>query len=233
MKAKFKIFVLILMMASIKTGLFATAQKPDILILNDDEKKLYANPLQSLFFKNPELKQKFDDIGKKYVLMVSTACWRGYVAKFKIIDSSLYIVDTTIEISENPDETKNFKPKTISIFSELFETDKPVLCDSYSGMLIVPQGKMVSYVHGGYLSEYEKYILIKITDGKKINQGEYSLQDYKEKKDKAFESFCKSDKYQDSWNKIKDSFIADISEESKKEIMKTSEGFYLYDFFEF
>ena len=100
-------------------------------------------------------------------------------------------------------------------------------------MLIGPQGKMTKYVHGGYLSEYEKYTLIKITDGKVQNKGEYLLQEYKDKKDKAFEAFCKSDKYEECWNSIKDSFDKSISEESKRAILKDSEDFYLYEFFEF
>ncbi len=116
---------------------------------------------------------------------------------------------------------------------DLFGSCKPFLCDFYSGMLIVPQGKMVKYVHGDYLSEYEKYILIKITDGKVINKGEYSLQEYKDKKDKAFEFFYKSNKYDDCWNRMKSCFVESISEESKKAILKSEDSFYLYDFFEF
>ena len=113
--------------------------------------------------------------------MISTACWRGYIAKFKIIDSSLYLVDITIEILDaKKAKTELFPTKDISVFLELFESDKPLLCDFYSGMLIIPQGEMVKYVHGGYLSEYEKYILIKISDGKVINKGEYLLQNYKD-----------------------------------------------------
>lgn len=226
MKVKLRIIFLILLIISINTQLFATAQQSDKLILNNKTERLFANPLESIFFKNPELKEKYNTIISKYDVLISTACWRGYIATFEIIDSELYIVDLTIEIAVEQ------TAKKISIFSELFETEKPVLCD-YSGMLIVPQGEMVKYIHGGYLSEFEKYIFIKITDGKVINKGEYSLQEYKEKRDKAFEAFYRSDKYEVCWNEIKNSFVESISDESKKAIMKESEDFYLYDFFEF
>ena len=233
MKVKLRIIFLILLMISINTQLFATAQQSDKLILNNKTERLFANPLESIFFKNPELKEKYNTIISKYDVLISTACWRGYIATFKIINSSLYVVDITVEIEVKPsDKKKLFQSKDISIFSELFETEKPVLCD-YSGMLIVPQGEMVKYIHGGYLSEFEKYIFIKITDGKVINKGEYSLQEYKEKRDKAFEAFYRSDKYEVCWNEIKNSFVESISDESKKEIMKQTEDFYLYDFFEF
>ena len=220
-------------MISTKTQLFATSQFPDRLILNNDNKPLCTNPLYS-FFNNPENNEKYNAILSKYDVVTSTACWRGYIATFEIIDSALYIVDLTIEIAaESTDKQKIFQTTDISIFQELFESDEPFLCNFYSGILIVPQGKMIKYVHGGYLSEYERYILIKITDGKVKNKGEYSLQEYKDKKDKAFEVFYKSDKYEDCWNRIKKSFADSISEKSKKIIMKESEDFYLYDFFEF
>lgn len=233
MKIKLRTVFLILLIMSISTQLFATAQFSDILILNNEKEKLFANPLESVFFKNPKLKEKYNAIISKYDVLTSTACWRGYVATFEIIGSALYIADITVKIAVTPtDKTKNFQSKDISIFSELFESEKPVLCD-YSGMLTVPQGKMVKYVHGGYLSEYEKYILIKITAGKVINKGEYLLQEYKDKRDKAFEAFCKSGKYEDCWNAIKNGFAESISEETKRAIMKETEDFYLYDFFEF
>mgnify|MGYP003571379805 CR=1 FL=1 len=233
MKAKLRTVFLILLIISVKAQLFATAQFPDRLILNNEEKPLCANPLNA-FFKKTENSEKYNALLSKYDVVTCTACWRGYIATFEIIDSALYVADLTIKIVVEPtDKQKSFQTKDISIFQELFGSDKPFLCDFYSGMLIVPQGKMVKYVHGGYLSEYEKYILIKITDGKVINKGEYSLQEYKDKKDKAFELFYKSNKYNDCWNGMKSCFVESISEESKKAIMKDAEDVYLYDFFEF
>lgn len=221
--------VLILMIVSTNSELFATAQAPDILIMDNDNKRLCTNPLESLFSKNPSLKEKFDDIFSRRNGIVSTACWRGYIAKFKVVDSSLYIVDITIKTSDS--ETNRIK--TISIFSELLEADRPVSCDFYSGMLVIPQGDMVKYVHGDYLSEYEKYILMKITGGKIEAKGEYSLQDYREKKDKAFEAFYRSRKYAECWDKIKRGFAENIGEESRKSIMKEIDSFYMYDFYDF
>ena len=86
-------------MISINTQLFATAQESDKLILNNKTERLFANPLESIFFKNPELKEKYNTIISKYDVLISTGCWRGYIATFEIIDSELYIVDLTIEIA--------------------------------------------------------------------------------------------------------------------------------------
>ena len=167
MKTKIRAILFILLIILIHAKLCATAQVSDVIILGTENNRLLTNPLESLFFKKPELKEKYKNIRSKYDALIATNCWRGYIAKFKIVGSALYVVDVTIEISVPPaDNSSHFQTKNISIFSELFETENAVFCDFYSGMLIVPQGAMVKYVHGGYLSEYEKYILIKITDGK-------------------------------------------------------------------
>ncbi len=234
MKNKIRFLLIIFFVFLANAGLFATAQQGDVTVINDESYSLFSNPLESLFNKNPEIKEKFDYICSKHSIMISSACWRGYIAKFEIIDSSLYIIDITIEISEESKiSSKNFKIKRISVFRELFETAKPVLCSFYSDMLIIPQGDIVKYVHGGYSSEFEKYILLKITDGKVINKEEFSLQEFKEKIEKAFESFYKSEKYKECWNLIKTEWKESIDDQSRKNIMKLNEDFYLYDFFEF
>lgn len=234
MKNKLRFLLIVFLMCLINVDLFATAQRGDEIVIGGKSYDLFTNPLESLFFKKSELKEKFDKIYSDHNAMVSSNCWRGYVAKFKIIDDALYIVDITIDVpSKIFFSINNFKVEKKSIYKELFETDKPMLCDFFSDMLIIPQGDIVEYVHGEYLSEYEKYILIKITDGKVIKKGKYSLEEYKRKKEKAFESFYKSEKYEICWNEIKDKFVSSVDDESKKEIMKSTEVFYLYGFFEF
>ena len=73
--------------------------------------------------------------------------------------------------------------------------------------------------------------LIKVNNGKIIEQRKYNLENYKNKKQQAFEKFYGSAKYNESWNSIKNNFEDNIEENSKKEIMKDCE--YLYDFYEF
>lgn len=235
MKIKFRFLLISIVMILVSVDLFATAQRGDKIVIDDKVYVLFSNPLESLFLKNPELKEKFTKVYSDHNALVSTNCWRGYVAKFVIIDDSLYVIDMTIDVpSKKKLSTNDFKIERKSIYKELFETDKPLLCDFFSDILIIPQGNIVEYVHGGYLSEYEKYILIKINDGKVIKNVECSLEEFKLKKEKAFESFCESEKYESCWNEIKDKFTQLVDDDqSKKRIMKSSEEFYLYDFFEF
>lgn len=66
-------------------------------------------------------------------------------------------------------------------------------------ILAIPQGDMINYIHGGYLSEFEEYILIKVNNGKIIEQGKYNLENYK--KHQAFERFYGSAKCNESLKK--------------------------------
>ena len=64
---------------------FATEQIPDILIWKNDTISLHSNPLGS-YSKLDDL-NLFGDKDAGY----STACWRGYIAEWKIIDNKLYL----------------------------------------------------------------------------------------------------------------------------------------------
>ena len=214
--------------------LFATAQVPDILLFENEIKELFTNPLDQLFLQKEEVRNKFGKIFSNYKALIFTACWRGYIAKFAIKNDYLYVIDIYITIYVfSKDKSEVFDTEKISIFSELFETDIPVVCDFFTGVLTIPQGNMINYIHGGYLSEFEEYVLIRVNNGKIIEQGKYNLENYKNKKQQAFKKFYGSSKYSESWNSIKNNFEAIIEENYKKEIMKDCEELYLYDFYEF
>ena len=235
MNKNIKVYIFLLFsLFSLNSKLFATAQASDILIFENEIKELFTNPLDQLFLQKEEVRNKFDKIFSNYKALIPTACWRGYIAKFAIKNDYLYVIDVFITISVSPkDKSEVFDTEKISIFSELFETDIPVVCDFFTGVLTIPQGNMINYIHGGYLSEFEEYILIKVNSGKIIEQGKYNLENYKNKKQQAFERFYGSAKYNESWNSIKNNFEDIIEENSKKEIMKACEELYLYDFYEF
>ena len=235
MNRDIKIYVFLLVsLFSLSLKLFATAQVSDILIFGNETKELFTNPLGQLFLQKEEVSNKFSKIFSNYKALISSACWRGYIAKFVIKNDCLYVIDVFITISISPkDKSKLFDTEEISIFSELFEADIPVVCDFFTGVLTIPQGNMINYIHGGYLSEFEEYILIKVNNGKILEQGKYNLENYKDKKHQAFERFYASAKCNESWNFIKNNFEDIVEENSKKEIMKDCEDLYLYDFYEF
>ncbi|AAS12284.1 hypothetical protein [Treponema denticola] len=133
MNRNIKIYIFLLFsLFSLNSKLFATAQASDILIFENETKELFTNPLDQLFLQKEEVRNKFDKIFSNYKALISTACWRGYIAKFAIKNDCLYVIDIFITISVYPkDKSEVFDTEKNSIFSELFETDIPVVCDFF------------------------------------------------------------------------------------------------------
>lgn len=75
----------------------------------------------------------------------NTACWRGYVGTWKIEDGKFYLTDLKGSIHMAKKE--------------------PVFAEWFTGVLRVPQGKLLKYVHMGFGSIYEREIHIKIENG--------------------------------------------------------------------
>jgi len=157
---------------------FATAQYPDKILYQGKEYDLYSNPMEAFFEKNPDKKPKGG--------ANSTALWRGYVATFEIRDNILYVKDIKIQLSSN--EWK-------SVLSEVFPNQKNIKVDWQTGILVVPHGKLVQYLHRGYESTYEKYILLEISQGNLTKEKQLSLKEYEIFKEKQFEAFKKTTQY--------------------------------------
>ena len=49
--------------------------------------------------------------------------------------------------------------------SEILGPDGRAFADWFTGELCCPQGKMVKYVHMGYFSKYESYLILDIVEG--------------------------------------------------------------------
>ena len=144
----------------ISTFGFATEQIPDILIWKNDTISLYNNPLGSY--------PKLDDLnlfGDKNV-GYSTACWKGYIAEWKIIDNSLYlsnIYSCDYAYSEN---------KINADLKKLFPKEYHngiVLANWYSGKLSVPYGKLINRE----LKIFESEWLLKIDKGQVVDEKKY------------------------------------------------------------
>ncbi len=75
----------------------------------------------------------------------STACWREYLGTWKIKDGKFYLLRV------------EGKCKLVGT--------KPLFADWYSGILIVPHGELLEYVHAGYASVFEKETQILVENG--------------------------------------------------------------------
>ncbi len=93
--------------------------------------------------------------GKADSVLLSTACWRQYIGKWRISGGRLYIVSLQ------------------GIYR--LKGEEPLFAEWFTGLLSVPRGRCLQYVHMGVESVYEAMTLITVKEGvvtdiKYINQ---------------------------------------------------------------
>ncbi|MBL0740627.1 hypothetical protein [Chryseolinea lacunae] len=173
------LFVLVLILLT--DFAYGTAQEPDILIYQGKTYNLQTNPLEAYFKKFQEKRPKTNSI--------STSLWRGYRATFEIIDSTLFLRDIDID-SDYGDGKK-------SVMAEVFSGQSVVWMDWFNGILTLPVGKLVRYVHMGYASTYENYTLLEIRSGRFTKSKDFAHEDYEKFKDSQFELFKSTKEYEE------------------------------------
>jgi hypothetical protein len=80
------------------------------------------------------------------------------VATFEVKNNELYVKDIEIEIRDTT--VKSFATKWKSVLNEVFPSQSDIKVDCLTGLLVLPHGKLVNYVHMGYGSTYKRYILL-------------------------------------------------------------------------
>ncbi len=173
---KTAVFVLAL---SFSRNAFATAQMPDALIYEGEKYSMFTNPLEIYFRDHPERRPKSDGW--------CTALWRGYLATFIIENGSLYVKAVEV-MAPGREKWKNVTKK-------IFPKKKKVKADFFSGLLVLPQGDLIEYVHMGYASIYEKYTLIEIEKGEVKKILKFTGEEYMKFKERQFAAFKKTEEY--------------------------------------
>jgi hypothetical protein len=152
-----KIFIFIALIVTVCTNKsFATAQLPDILIYNADTLSIFSNPLE-LLYGNDTIRPLFFGLHKG---CSSTACWRGYQAKWMISHDTLYLTG----IYSCCYYRDSIKADLKELFGNKYVNGK-VKADWVTDYIISPQGKLLYYVHMGYESLYEKELEFQFKDG--------------------------------------------------------------------
>jgi hypothetical protein len=125
-----------------------TAQVHEELLYEGKAISLCSEPL-ALYLKQNEIRFEAS----------STACWRGYVGSWQIIEAEgaerLYLVG--IEAHEDYE--------TILRLPDLFPGFDKVFAHWFTGELRCPQGELLDYVHGGYASTYEYDLMMEFKQG--------------------------------------------------------------------
>jgi len=177
-------FLIIIFSLCISFQAMATAQLPDKIVYKGKTYKLHSNPLEAYFEQHPE---------KRPYGIGSTALWRGYIATFEIRDQQLYVKDISVEYADSLKGTHDFKWK--SVMQEVFPDQKSFKVDWVNGLLVIPHGKMVNYVHMGYGSTYEKYILLEIDQGKLKREKKFDYKSYETFRAQQFLAFKQTEEY--------------------------------------
>jgi len=78
-------------------------------------------------------------------IIFSTGCCRAYIGTWSIVDNRFFLVRL------------EGKYRLVG--------DEPLFADWFSGVLRIPKGKLLEYVHFGFESVYEQELLIEIKKG--------------------------------------------------------------------
>lgn len=179
------IFIIILTLF-LGINVYATAQYPDKIIYNGNEFRLHSNPLEAYFEKNPDKRPK--------VGVVSTALWRGYVATFEVKNNQLFLKDIEIEYHDTTSK-KSYSYKWRSVIKEVFPDQTDIKIDWVTGLLVIPDGELVNYVHMGYGSTYQNYILLELDKGDLKQERRFNYEEYEKFKERQFQAFKKTEEY--------------------------------------
>lgn len=169
---------------------FATAQEGDILFLNGKKYFIYTNPLEPFLRANPERLPKSD--------VVSTGLWRGYVATWAVNHERLVLRDIAILESVSKPGEQGISTELVSVMTKVFPGEKEVVASWFTGHVIVPDGKLVNYVHMGYASTYKKYILLRVEQGRVTRQQEADSAAFVKFRNAQFSAFKKTEEYREA-----------------------------------
>jgi hypothetical protein len=137
-----------------------TAQIGDRIFINNTEHTLACEPLSRFLYDNKI---------EKLFSAVSTACYRGYFATWKINNGKIYLLD--IEAPRPLSRKKqNESKEPISAMQMLFPGQSKVFACWISGELKIESGEILQYIHDGYESVYQTDIFLKFENGVLIDE---------------------------------------------------------------
>lgn len=123
-----------------------TSQVADKIIIKGVQYSLFTNPLDDYWTeKNP----------KPETGIVETSCSRRYIATWEIVDNALCLIDIKFYTPDGEVGLDYIFPQHIGKIKAVW----------FTGMLRIPLGNCLRYVHGGYGSVYESDLIIRIKRG--------------------------------------------------------------------
>jgi hypothetical protein len=157
-------FLTLTLCCLVSSNALAIAQIPEEIQFEGRSEMLFSEPLNYYLVQNNNLAKLEPYLGKDRC----SGSWRGYRGTWEIRDSRLHLLRLeTSPCSERPTQVP---------LSAIFFDAAPVLAKWYTGTLVVPTGRRIEYVHLGYESRYEWYIVFTVVEGRVVDRRESSAQ---------------------------------------------------------
>ena len=195
-------------------GLFGTGQTGDVLRWKGKAYSLFSNPLERYLDTHPDVRPRGD--------VISTANWRGYVATWEVREQKLFLTNVEVEIARKDGAKDRLETERRSVLESLFPGQHTVLAEWYTGHLIVPDGKLIRYVHMGYASLYKKYIAFRVERGTVVRQWTLDAASYSTFRAQQFARYKQTEAYRASVKDLQkegdtleriDAFLFDVAVE--------------------
>jgi hypothetical protein len=162
---------------TLHSSALGTAQIPDAIIVNGTVEALHTNPLEAWLLEYRA--------GLPLALPSMTCNWRGYVATWELSHDILLLRHVRVWR----------EGEWVDIAESLFGEVPPIPATWYSGMLIIPQGELVDYVHMGYASSYERYLIVRLEAGCIVEEFKFTHDEFLEYRQRRFAEFRRSVEY--------------------------------------
>jgi hypothetical protein len=151
-----KILKILLLLATPFIGNAFTPQMPDRLIIGQDTFRLNASPLES----HPDIDSMHERLfGEGNTCEGFTACGRGYIATWQLIDNTLYLLSI-----HNCCDKGSSKAHLWFLFGKKYQNGR-VKADWLSAQLISPRGKQLYNLYSSVGIGYEKDIVYEFEEG--------------------------------------------------------------------
>ena len=182
-----------------------TWQIQDKLIYNNEEHYLDDELLEFRIRENPKLAPKFAG--------GFTACWRGYIATYEIIDFELFLSDVNLIHTEVGNEKDIF-------LDGLFEDRNNLKLKWLNCLIILYKNKIKGSFKYPELNIYNEYEIQEIKSGNLNDFKILNFEEYQKFKEEQYEYFIISEDYAIAKNKFIESNLK-YNEDEKKYLSKS------------
>lgn len=164
----------------------ATAQVADRILIEGREYALNTNPLESQLRDRPDFLP--ENVAR------SSANWRGYVAHWAIDGDRLLLRKIEVRLYDR----QSGESSSVDLLDKLFPQGGPAAATWYSGALIVPDGRLVDYVHMGYASTYAHYRVYRIAQGRVVEALSMDADQFGAWRERKFQAFRQTAQYREA-----------------------------------